>query len=43
MLPSVIQNVKKRIAVKNIEGTKGKRYSNYADEFDYYRNQAEHC
>lgn len=38
MLPSVMQNVKKRIVVKDIEGIKGKRYSNYDDEFDYLIN-----
>lgn len=38
MLPSVMQNIKKRIVVKDIEGIKGKRYSNYADEFDYLIN-----
>ncbi len=35
MLPSVMQNTKKRIVAKSIEETNGKRYSNYADEFDY--------
>ncbi|MBR7117081.1 MAG: ATP-binding protein [Clostridia bacterium] len=35
MLPSTMQNTKKRIVVKDIEGIKGKRYSNYTDEFDY--------
>ncbi len=35
MLPSVMQNPKKRIVVKDIEGIKGKRYLNYADELDY--------
>lgn len=35
MLPSVMQNTKKRIVVKDIEGINGKRYANYADEFDY--------
>lgn len=35
MLPSTMQNTKKRIVVKDIEGFKGKRYSNYTDEFDY--------
>lgn len=34
MLPSTMQNTKKRIVVKDIEG-KGKRYSSYTDEFDY--------
>ncbi len=38
MLPSTMQNTKKRIVVKDIEGIKGKRYSNYADEFDYLIN-----
>lgn len=38
MLPSVMQNVKKRIVVKDIEGIKGKRYANYVDEFDYLIN-----
>ncbi len=38
MLPSVMQNVKKRIVVKDIEGIKGKRYSNYVDELDYLIN-----
>lgn len=38
MLPSVMQNVKKRIVVKDIEGIKGKRYANYVDEFDYMIN-----
>ena len=35
MLPSTMQNTKKRIVVKNIEGIVGKRFANYADEFDY--------
>ncbi len=35
MLPSTMQNTKKRIVIKDIEGIKGKRYSNYVDEFDY--------
>lgn len=35
MLPSTMQNAKKRIVAKNIEGITGKRYSNYADEFDF--------
>lgn len=38
MLPSVMQNTKKRIVVKDIENVKGKRYSSYADEFDYLIN-----
>lgn len=35
MLPSTMQSVNKRIIVKDIEGVNGKRFSNYADEFDY--------
>ena len=35
MLPSTMQNTKKRIVVKDIEGIDGKRFKNYADEFDY--------
>lgn len=35
MLPSTMQNTKKRIVIKDIEGIKGKRYANYLDEFDY--------
>lgn len=35
MIPSTMQNTKKRIVVKDIENIKGKRYSSYADEFDY--------
>lgn len=35
MLPSTMQNTKKRIVIKDIEGVTGKRYKNYADEFDY--------
>lgn len=38
MLPSTMQNKKKRVVIKDIEGVKGKRYSNYADEFDYLIN-----
>lgn len=38
MLPSVMQNTKKRIVVKDIEGKTGKRFSNYYDEFDYLIN-----
>ncbi len=38
MLPSVMQSTKKRVVVKDIEGIKGKRYSNYIDEFDYLIN-----
>ena len=35
IIPSTMQNTKKRIVVKDIENINGKRYSNYADEFDY--------
>ena len=35
MLPSTMQNTKKRIVAKDIEGVVGKRFKNYADEFDY--------
>ena len=35
MIPSTMQNTKKRIVVKDIENITGKRYSSYRDEFDY--------
>lgn len=35
MLPSVLENRKKRIVVKNIENKAGKRYSDYEEEFEY--------
>lgn len=35
LVPSTLENKKKRIVVKNIEGKKGKRFSDYEDEFDY--------
>ncbi len=35
MLPSTMQNTKKRIVAKDIEGIVGKRFASYADEFDY--------
>ncbi|MEA4839376.1 MAG: AAA family ATPase [Bacteroidales bacterium] len=35
MVPSNLENKKKRIVVKEIENKKGKRYSDYQDEFDY--------
>jgi hypothetical protein len=35
MVPSNLENRKKRIVVKEIENKKGKRYSDYQDEFDY--------
>lgn len=39
MVPSNMENKKKRIIVKNIEETKGhKQFSDYADEFEYLVN-----
>ena len=38
MLPSNMESKKKRVVVKDIEGKKGKRYSDYEDEFDYLIN-----
>jgi len=35
MIPSNLENHKKRIVVKDIEGKTGKRTSDYQDEFDY--------
>jgi uncharacterized protein len=35
MIPSNLENKKKRIVVKDIENKKGKRFSDYQDEFDY--------
>jgi len=35
LVPSTLENKKKRIVVKDIEGKKGKRFSDYEDEFDY--------
>lgn len=35
MLPSNLENKKKRIKVKEIEGKEGKRTSDYQEEFDY--------
>ena len=35
MIPSNLENKKKRVVVQNIENKKGKRYSDYQDEFDY--------
>lgn len=34
-IPSTLENKKKRIVIQNIEGIKGKRFSDYEDEFDY--------
>ena len=38
MIPSTLENKKKRIIIKNIENIKGKTYSQYRDEFDYLIN-----
>lgn len=35
MIPSTLENRKKRIVIKNIEGKDWKRSSDYIDEFDY--------
>lgn len=35
MIPSTLENRKKRVVVKDIEGVAGKRVANYQDEFDY--------
>ncbi len=35
MIPSCLENTKKRIVIKDIEGKEGKRTSDYQDEFDY--------
>lgn len=35
MIPSNLENKKKRIVAKDIEGKVGKRMANYQDEFDY--------
>ena len=35
MIPSNLENRKKRVVMKNIEGKEGKRTSDYQDEFDY--------
>ena len=34
-IPSNLENKKKRVVIQNIEQIKGKRYSDYEDEFDY--------
>ena len=38
LIPSNLENKKKRVVVKDIEGVKGKRFSDYQDEFDYLIN-----
>lgn len=35
MIPSNMENKKKRIVIQNIENKRGKTYSDYSDEFDY--------
>ncbi|WP_293966727.1 ATP-binding protein [uncultured Eubacterium sp.] len=35
MIPSNMENKKKRVVAQNIENKKGKRFSDYEDEFDY--------
>lgn len=35
LIPSTLENKKKRIVVKDIDNKKGERYSSYLDEFDY--------
>ena len=35
MIPSFLENKKKRVVIKEIEDVKGKRFDNYRDEFDY--------
>ena len=38
MIPSTLENKKKRLVIKDIENIKGKTYSHYQDEFDYLIN-----
>ncbi len=38
LIPSSLENKKKRIVVKDIENKKGTRFSSYEDEFDYLIN-----
>ena len=38
MIPYNLENKKKRIVVKNIENKKGKRFSDYEEEFEYLIN-----
>ena len=38
LIPSNLVDKKKRIVYKNIEGVKGKTFSDYADEFEYLTN-----
>ena len=38
MIPSNLENKKKRVVFKNIENKRGKTYNDYQDEFDYLIN-----
>ncbi len=38
LIPSNLENKKKRMVYKNIEGKTGKTFSDYADEFEYLTN-----
>jgi len=38
LIPSQMENKKKRIVAKDIQGKKGDRFSNYIDEFEYLIN-----
>lgn len=38
LIPSNLENKKKRIVIQNIENKKGKRFADYQDEFDYLIN-----
>lgn len=38
LIPSNLENKKKRIVYKDIEGKKGKTFNDYADEFEYLTN-----
>ena len=38
LIPSNLENKKKRVVIQNIENIKGKRYSSYEDEFEYLIN-----
>ena len=38
IIPSCLENKKKRIVLQDIENIKGKRFTNYQDEFDYLIN-----
>jgi len=38
MIPSTLENKKKRIIIQDIENKKGKRFTDYQDEFDYLIN-----